>query len=103
MDRATLAAVCDPIRARADAIASKFGVPASYDIDDFLARKDIDAVTVLTPSGMHPAHVIACAKAGKHVVVEKPMPLRLQDADDMIRACDEAGVMLSAVKQHLFN
>ena len=41
IDRARLVAVCDPVRARADAVASKFGVPASYDIDDFLARKDI--------------------------------------------------------------
>ncbi len=103
VDRASLAGVCDPIRSRADAIASKFGVPAYYDIDDFLAQKDIDAVAVLTPSGMHPEHVIACARAGKHVVVEKPMALRLQDADDMIRACDEAGVKLFVVKQNRFN
>ena len=89
---ASLVSVCDPVRARADAIASKFGIPASYHIDDLLARQDIDAVAVLTPSGMHPQHVISCAKAGKHVVVEKPMALRLQDADDMIRACDEAAV-----------
>src|SRR5438270_4521474 len=76
---ASLVAVCDPVRTRADVIASKFSVPAIYDSDDFLARKDIDAVAVLTPSGMHPRHVVACAKAGKHVVVEKPMALRLQD------------------------
>ena len=103
IDRASLVAVCDPVRPRADAIALRFGVPASYDIDEFLARKDIDAVAVLTPSGMHPAHVIACAKAGKHVVVEKPMALRLSDADDMVRACDEAGVKLFIVKQNRFN
>ena len=100
---ASMVAVCDPIRARADAIAAKFGVPAHYEMDDFLARKDIDAVAVLTPSGMHPEHVIAAAKAGKHVVVEKPMALRLQDADAMIRACDEAGVKLFIVKQNRFN
>src|SRR6266581_8483973 len=103
IDRASLVAVCDPVRARADAISSRFGVPAHYDMDDFLGRKDIDAVAVLTPSGLHPKHVIACAKAGKHVVVEKPMALRLQDADDMIRACDEAGVKLFVVKQNRFN
>jgi UDP-N-acetyl-2-amino-2-deoxyglucuronate dehydrogenase len=100
---AKLAAVCDPVGARADAVAAKFGVGAHYDIDDFLGRKDIDAVSVLTPSGLHPQHVIACAKAGKHVVVEKPMALRLQDADDMIRACDVAGVKLFIVKQNRFN
>jgi UDP-N-acetyl-2-amino-2-deoxyglucuronate dehydrogenase len=103
VEGASLVAVCDPVRPRADAVALRFGVPASYDIDDFLARKDIDAVAVLTPSGMHPAHVIACARAGKHVVVEKPMALRLQDADDMIRACDQAGVKLFIVKQNRFN
>jgi len=103
IDRASLVAVCDPVRARADVIASKFGVAAHYDIDEFLARKDVDAVAVLTPSGMHPEHVIASARAGKHVVVEKPMALRLQDADEMIRACDEAGVKLFIVKQNRFN
>ena len=100
---ASLVAVCDLVRGRADAIAAKFSVPAHYDMDEFLARKDIDAVAILTPSGMHPEHVIAAARAGKHVVVEKPMALRLQDADDMIRACDEAGVKLFIVKQNRFN
>ena len=103
VDQACLAAVCDPVRARADELAAKFDVPALYVIDDLLARTDIDAVAVLTPSGLHPEHVIACAKAGKHVVVEKPMALRLDDADDMIRACDRAGVKLFIVKQNRFN
>jgi UDP-N-acetyl-2-amino-2-deoxyglucuronate dehydrogenase len=103
IDGAILVAVCDPVRPRADAIASKFGVAASYDMAEFLSRKDIDAVAVLTPSGMHAEHAIACARAGKHVVVEKPMALRLQDADDMMRACDEAGVKLFVVKQNRFN
>ena len=103
IERAELSVVCDPIRERADAIASRFNVAADYDIDNFLSRKNIDAVAVLTPSGLHPEHVIACARAGKHVVVEKPMALRLQDADEMIRACDEAGVKLFVVKQNRFN
>jgi len=100
---ASLRAVCDPVRARADAIAEKFGVRAHYDLEDFLNRDDIDAVAVLTPSGMHSQHAIAAAKAGKHVVVEKPMALRLEDADNMIRSCDEAGVKLFVVKQNRFN
>jgi UDP-N-acetyl-2-amino-2-deoxyglucuronate dehydrogenase len=103
IDRAGLVAVCDPVRARADAIAARFNIPADCNIDDFLARKDVDAVAVLTPSGMHAEHAIACARAGKHVVVEKPMALRLQDADEMMRACDVAGVKLFVVKQNRFN
>jgi UDP-N-acetyl-2-amino-2-deoxyglucuronate dehydrogenase len=100
---AKLVAVCESDRTRADAIATKFAVAAHDDIDELLSRDDIDAVAVLTPSGLHPQHAIACARAGKHVVVEKPMALRLQDADDMIRACDEAGVKLFVVKQNRFN
>ncbi|MDE5452993.1 Gfo/Idh/MocA family oxidoreductase [Bradyrhizobium sp. CSA112] len=100
---AELVAVCDEVRERADAIAAKFRVPAFYDINDFLAQNDIQAVSVLTPSGMHPAHVIAAAKAGKHVIVEKPMALRLEDADAMISACDAAAVKLFVVKQNRFN
>jgi predicted dehydrogenase len=103
IEGARLVAVCDVVKERADAVAIKFGIPAFDNLDEFLAREDIDAVAVLTPSGMHPQHSIACARAGKHVVVEKPMALRLQDADDMIRACDEAGVKLFVVKQNRFN
>jgi UDP-N-acetyl-2-amino-2-deoxyglucuronate dehydrogenase len=100
---ARLVAVCDEVRERADAVAARFGVPAFYDIDQFLGQKDLDAVSVLTPSGMHPAHAIAAAEAGKHVIVEKPMALRLEDADTMIRACDAARVKLFVVKQNRFN
>ncbi len=103
IEGARLVAVCDSDPARADVIASKFKVSAHDNLDAMLARDDIDAVAVLTPSGLHPQHAIACARAGKHVVVEKPMALRLQDADDMIRACDEAGVKLFVVKQNRFN
>jgi predicted dehydrogenase len=100
---ASLVAVCDEVRERADALAARFNVPAFYSIDDFLGSKLIDAVSVLTPSGMHPEHAIKVAKAGKHVIVEKPMALRLADADEMIRACDAAGVKLFVVKQNRFN
>lgn len=100
---ASLVAVCDEVRERADALAARFNVPAFYSIDDFLGSKLIDAVSVLTPSGVHPEHAIKVAKAGKHVIVEKPMALRLADADEMIRACDAAGVKLFVVKQNRFN
>ncbi|OSI28339.1 Gfo/Idh/MocA family protein [Bradyrhizobium canariense] len=103
IENAKLVGVCDRVRERADAFATKFGISPDYDIEAFLARKDIDVVAILTPSGMHPEHAIACAKAGKHVVVEKPMALRLQDADDMIRACDQFGVKLFVIKQNRFN
>jgi UDP-N-acetyl-2-amino-2-deoxyglucuronate dehydrogenase len=52
---------------------------------------------------LHAEHAIAVAKAGKHVVVEKPMALTLDEADAMIRACDEARIKLFVVKQNRFN
>jgi len=66
-------------------------------------REQIDVFSVLTPSGYHASHVIALARYGKHIVVEKPMALTLEDADEMVRACDRAGVRLFVVKQNRFN
>jgi hypothetical protein len=80
-------------------MAARFKVPAIYHLDYLLAREDIEAISALTPSGMHPHHAITVAKASKHVIVEKPMALRLEDADAMIRACDEAGVKLFVVSK----
>jgi predicted dehydrogenase len=100
---AVLTAVCDIDQNRADETAAKFGVKAYYDLDHFLQNAEIDAVSILTPSGMHAEHAIASARAGKHVVVEKPMALRLEDADAMIAECDRARVKLFVVKQNRFN
>jgi UDP-N-acetyl-2-amino-2-deoxyglucuronate dehydrogenase len=100
---ARLAAVCDVIPERARAYGERFNVPWFTSMDEMLASPDVDAVSILTPSGMHAEHAIAVAAAGKQVIVEKPMALRLEDADAMIRACDAAGVKLFVVKQNRFN
>ena len=100
---ARLGAVCDIRPERAQAFGERYGVPAYGSIDELLACKAVDAISVLTPSGAHAAHAITVAAAGKHVVVEKPMALRLDDADAMIKACDLAGVKLFVVKQNRFN
>lgn len=100
---AVLAAVCDELPERVNQFASRYAVPGFHKLADFLSRADVDVVSVLTPSGLHAAHAIDVAKAGRHVVVEKPMALRLADADAMIEACDAAGVKLFVVKQNRFN
>jgi UDP-N-acetyl-2-amino-2-deoxyglucuronate dehydrogenase len=100
---ARLTAVCDVEPARLSSYAEQHRVPACASIDELLARTDVDVVSVLTPSGMHAEHGIMAARAGKHVVVEKPMALRLSDADALIRACDESGVKLFVIKQNRFN
>lgn len=100
---AQLSAVCDIQPERADEMAQKFAVTAYYSLEDMLNSGEIDVVSILTPSGMHAEHTIAAANAGKHVVVEKPMALRLEDADAMIAACDRARVKLFVVKQNRLN
>ncbi len=100
---ARVVAVCDSESGRADAMAQRLGVVAYHDIDRILADASVDIVSILTPSGMHAEHAIAAARAGKHVLVEKPMALRLDDAEAMMRACDQAGVKLFVVKQNRFN
>lgn len=100
---ARLVAVCDRQSERAEAYATQFGIRAYENLEAFLAHPGMHAVAVLTPSGMHAEHAIAVARAGKHVIVEKPMALLLDDADAMIRACDAAGVRLFVVKQNRFN
>lgn len=103
IDGAQLSAVCDVQPDRADEMARKFGVKAYYSLEEMLNSGEIDVISILTPSGMHAEHTIAAANAGKHVVVEKPMALRLEDADAMIAACDRARVKLFVVKQNRLN
>ena len=68
-----------------------------------LKSVDCDVVVVLTESGNHPKDTILAAQHGKHIVVEKPMALNLEDADNMIKECDKYGVKLFVVKQNRFN
>lgn len=101
---AELAAVCDCDFARAAAFGEKYKVPAYPSLEEMVkAHPEIDVVNVLTPSGLHAEHAIRAANLGKHVVVEKPMALRLSDADEMNRVCDRNGVRLFVVKQNRFN
>ncbi|OGR42325.1 MAG: oxidoreductase [Elusimicrobia bacterium GWA2_61_42] len=100
---AALAAVCDVVPQRARAMGEKFGVPFYTDMREMMEKTPVDAVSVLTESGNHARHVVPLAAYGKHIVVEKPMALTLDDADAMIKACGDAGVKLFVVKQNRFN
>ncbi len=100
---AALAAVCDIVPEKARRMGKQFGVPYYTDLREMMAKTPLDAVSVLTESGHHAAHVLALAGYGKHIVVEKPMALKLDDADAMIKACADAGAKLFVVKQNRFN
>lgn len=100
---AELVAVCDAEEGKAKALGERFSVPHFADMHQMARQVNLDVLVVLTESGNHAKNVIELAAYGKHIVVEKPMALTLNDADAMIRACDAAGVRLFVVKQNRFN
>jgi UDP-N-acetyl-2-amino-2-deoxyglucuronate dehydrogenase len=99
----TLTAVCDIAPERARASAEQEGVPAFSSYEEMLQRVECDIVSICTPSGLHAAHGALAARAGKHVITEKPMAISLGQADELVKACDDAGVFLFVVKQNRLN
>jgi predicted dehydrogenase len=77
-------------------IERRFGVPCQTE-KELLFNPEVDVICICTPSGQHAQQTIAAAQAGKHVLVEKPMATRLEDADAMIAVCDQNQVTLGVV------
>lgn len=103
VDGLMLSAVCDTDAERARAAGEAQGVAWYRTLDELLRDPAVDVVVVCTPSGLHAPQGAAAARAGKHVVTEKPMALSLAQADDLVHACDDAGVHLFVVKQNRLN
>lgn len=99
---ARVACFCDVMLERAQALAAEFGGAACASVEELVSRDDVDVVLVGTPSGLHRDPAVCAARAGKHVVVEKPIEVSLERADDIIRAAGDAGVLLSVVSQKRF-
>ncbi|MDJ0872238.1 MAG: Gfo/Idh/MocA family oxidoreductase [Gammaproteobacteria bacterium] len=100
-----LVAVCDIKAEKACAVGEAAQVPWFEDLREMMAEvgQAVDVVCILTESGNHARHCLELAPYGKHIVVEKPMALTLDDADAMMAACDRAGVRLFVVKQNRYN
>lgn len=103
MPDVTLVGVTDIDHARGEKKAAQHGVRFFKTSDSLIEEGKPEIVSILTPSGDHPDRVIEMAAKKVHVIVEKPMALRLEDADRMITACDRAGVKLFVVKQNRYN
>jgi predicted dehydrogenase len=98
-----LVAVADVLPNRADHFSDKHGADACYGHLEILEREDIDAVTICVPSGHHAQVAIDALRAGKHVLVEKPIALSLADADRMIQVAREENRTLGVVLQNRYN
>ena len=92
-----LVAICDLDRARADALSAVVGGVAVYtDLDQLLARDDLDAVAVATPARTHNGVVLAALRAGKHVLVEKPLADSYERGREMVAEAATRGLTLMA-------
>ncbi|RYX94699.1 MAG: Gfo/Idh/MocA family oxidoreductase [Comamonadaceae bacterium] len=101
--RVELVAACDPREEARRQFASDFAAPVFEDIAALAAHPDVEALYVASPHQFHAAHTRIAAAHGKHVLVEKPMALGLDECDAMIRCCADAGVHLIVGHCHSFD
>jgi predicted dehydrogenase len=91
---AKLVAVMSPTPLKVQAIGAKYGVPAYDSTDALLADTAVEAVYIASPNYLHKEHCIAAARAGKHILCEKPLAMNTREADSIISACEKARVKL---------
>ena len=97
LEHGELVAVSSRNSANLRRLVDEYHVDGYSEYREMLKRDDLDIVCVCTPSGVHLEAAAATAEARKHVIVEKPLEITLERCDQIIQACDEAGVRLCAV------
>lgn len=100
---AKLVAVCDIDYSKAQALSERLNINAYSDYSEMLSTEKIDVAVILTDSGSHAEVAIDIADKVKNIVVEKPMALKIDDAEKMIEACEDNGTKLFVVKQNRYN
>lgn len=99
---AKLVAVCDTVPSNMTFYIEEYGAKGYQSYDELLLDHNIDVVNICTPSGTHAPLTIKAANAKKHVIVEKPIALTVEDASSMIEACEENSVKLSVLHPNRF-
>ena len=94
VSRLRLVAIADPAPGVAAALAAEFGGTPVEDWRELLARDDVDALLLCSPSRLHPEQIVAAAEAGKHVFCEKPIAADVAAADAAVAAAEAAGIVL---------
>ncbi len=102
IEGARLGGVVSASAERARLVGERWGVPWTTDLDELLDRTDIDAVAIMTPSGLHPSQALAALAHDKHVLVEKPIALSVRDADAVIDEGRKRGLTVATVSQRRF-
>jgi UDP-N-acetyl-2-amino-2-deoxyglucuronate dehydrogenase len=100
---AKLVGCCDKMPEKAGKLAGKYGAHAFKNYEEMLKSNEIDIVTIATPSGFHAEPTIDAAKAGKHVICEKPIDITLERIDSMIEVHEKSGTKLGGIFPYRFN
>ena len=102
-DRLELVAVADVVKERAEELAAARGGRPYGSLSEALAAEDVDVVVVCTPTGRHGEVAVEALDAGKHVIVEKPAEITVARTDEIIRARERAGTLVTVISQHRFD
>ena len=100
--RVKVAAACTRSPARAAAFSQRFGFPIQHDLAVIERDAGIDCVLIATPPNSHLELVQRFARAGKHILLEKPLEVSVEKAEALVRLCEDAKVKLAVVFQHRF-
>ncbi|MEJ6950441.1 Gfo/Idh/MocA family protein [Natronospora cellulosivora (SeqCode)] len=103
LECAELVAVCDNKEERAKAKAKEFAVDFYLDYKEMIDQANLDVVHICTPHYLHAEMAIYACKAGVNVLTEKPMSIKLEDAEDMVKAAKENDVTLGVIFQNRYN
>jgi len=102
-EEAEVVAVASPTAGHPEALAQKYGIPRVFhDYHRLLDEDDIEMVTIAAPNYLHARLTLDIARAGKHVVCEKPLCMTLEEADEMIDVCRRQGVLLLYAEELFF-
>jgi UDP-N-acetyl-2-amino-2-deoxyglucuronate dehydrogenase len=97
-----LAGVVSASTERARALGEQQSVPWSTHLADLLARDDVDLVAICTPSGLHASQALEALRAGKHVVIEKPLALSVVDAEAVVREGEQRHLTVAVISQRRY-
>ena len=100
---ATLVAVCDVKKERADRASKKYGVKAYYNYDEMFEKETLDAVHLCLPHYIHSKVAIAAFNKGINVITEKPMDVDLESAESAVKIAKEKGVLFGVISQCRYN
>ncbi|MCQ1849752.1 Gfo/Idh/MocA family protein [Neorhizobium galegae] len=101
-DRIECVAAFSQTAARREAFAAQYPIPTTGDLDAIFADKTIEAVLILTPPSSHLELVERCVAAKKHILLEKPLDISFERSEAIVRAAEQAGVLLAMVLQNRF-